>query len=457
MSEPSPKKAEELPPERLGLDAELEQHRELLTVMFVDIVGSTTYFEERGDYAGLLMVESMLSILSPLVDKHGGTVIKTIGDAIMARFTDAPGAVRCGMEMQRQMATRNAALLGAEPIRIRVAINHGYGLVKENDLFGDFVNVAARIEAAAEADEILISPSTYEQVQNAPDVRVLQKARGVRLKGRTVALDLYSVLWGDEKQMCARPPAPSAAQLSMATGFYKVPDLANGGLLDQAVARKAVKRFSLALLLPDGRIVERYSLGLSPVVAGRQQGDICLPDDPSLARQHARFTPAAEGCFIEDLTGRQGVFLRLRESHKLTDGDPLLLGRKKFRFSTRKAGGLPGPPDTPTGTQVYRGLPAAPLPTTAYLFRIDENGREIEEYLLSTLETVIGRTQGTYTFADDYMSSRHARIISRGGEFFLEDLHSTNGSFVAIGSRRLLHSDDIVLLGNQLLKLLVEE
>ena len=101
--EPS-RRLEELIRERARLDLELERCKELVTVLFVDIVGSTRFYDEHSDVAGLVMVQKCLDLLIPLVEQHGGTVIKTIGDAILARFSDVEGAVRCAVAMQRKLA-----------------------------------------------------------------------------------------------------------------------------------------------------------------------------------------------------------------------------------------------------------------------------------------------------------------------------------------------------------------
>jgi len=118
--EPS-NRLEQLIRERARVDAELERCRELVTVMFVDIVGSTRFYDEHGDVAGLVMVQKSVEMLVPPIEEHGGTVIKTIGDAILARFTDAKPAVLCAIEMQRNLAERNRDKDVKDEIHARVA------------------------------------------------------------------------------------------------------------------------------------------------------------------------------------------------------------------------------------------------------------------------------------------------------------------------------------------------
>src|SRR5512143_1976960 len=88
--------------------AELEKLRRNITVLFTDIKGSTAYFEKFGDSAGLLMVFQCNSLLSKCVERHGGRVIKTIGDAIMAAYEDHAEAVASAIEMQEGITAENA-------------------------------------------------------------------------------------------------------------------------------------------------------------------------------------------------------------------------------------------------------------------------------------------------------------------------------------------------------------
>ena len=205
MQQSPSQRLEELIRERARLDIELERLRELVTVLFVDIVGSTRFYDEHGDVAGLVMVQKCLDLLIPVIEQHGGVVIKTIGDAILARFSDAEAAVRSAIEMQRNLDDRNRGRAPDDRIQVRVAINVGMALLKGADVFGDVVNVAARIESAVEPNEIAISPSVYEKIRHLTDLPVRRKASGVELRGKVGKLDLYDVVWRQNES--AGPPA----------------------------------------------------------------------------------------------------------------------------------------------------------------------------------------------------------------------------------------------------------
>ncbi|MGB9106437.1 MAG: adenylate/guanylate cyclase domain-containing protein, partial [Terriglobales bacterium] len=94
--------------QQLDRAAELEKLRRNITVLFTDIKGSTAYFEKFGDSAGLLMVFQCNNLLSKCVERHGGRVIKTIGDAVMASFEDHCEAVAASIEMQEAITADNS-------------------------------------------------------------------------------------------------------------------------------------------------------------------------------------------------------------------------------------------------------------------------------------------------------------------------------------------------------------
>src|SRR5579862_9784108 len=100
---------------------ELEQFRRTMVVMFSDIQGSTSYFEKHGDAAGLFMVRQCNDIIRRLVEKHGGVVVKTIGDGAMATFPEAKAAVDSAIEIQCSVAGNSG--LCKDQIALRIGIH----------------------------------------------------------------------------------------------------------------------------------------------------------------------------------------------------------------------------------------------------------------------------------------------------------------------------------------------
>jgi TolB-like protein/class 3 adenylate cyclase/Tfp pilus assembly protein PilF len=206
----------ELLRERLRLDAEVARYQRAVTVLFVDIVGSTRFYERYGDVAGLAMVQQFLDKLVPVVQAHSGIVVKTIGDAILARFPTALDAVHCALGMQFSLLQYNAGRPLREQIHIRVALNSGFALIKGEDVFGDVVNVCSRIESAAQPDDILMSPSVYELICQYEEIAVRKRAEAVQLKGKEQKLDLYEVVWRFGESVGPAPPRPSESQVALA-------------------------------------------------------------------------------------------------------------------------------------------------------------------------------------------------------------------------------------------------
>lgn len=191
--------------------SELEKFRRYVAVMFTDIKGSTAYFEKYGDAAGLAMVHHCNERLRKIVEEHGGVVVKTIGDAIMATFQDGPSSVRAAVEMQKSLTVINHAKPVEDHVFIRIGINYGLGIVRSNnDVFGDAVNVAARLESLAQPEQIIISGSLREQIAALQDFKTAHLGR-YQLKGKSGDCEVYEVIWSQKRiplpqTLCSRIP-----------------------------------------------------------------------------------------------------------------------------------------------------------------------------------------------------------------------------------------------------------
>src|SRR3954452_11354983 len=199
--------------------AELEKFRRTVIVMFTDIKGSTAYFEKYGDVAGLMMVHQCNDALQKIVEAHTGRVIKFIGDAIMATFDSPSESCLAAMEMQKQLIKFNAPRPEQDHVFIRIGLNYGSGIVKSNDVFGDVVNVASRVESAAQPEQIVISDTLYEQVKNSS-----LKLAGIgrfSLKGKEGDRDLYEVVWqeGGQKPVVAHTKVQASGTTKAAQVF----------------------------------------------------------------------------------------------------------------------------------------------------------------------------------------------------------------------------------------------
>ena len=148
-------------------DQELQKRmtREV-AVLFTDIRGSSIFFKIHGDIAGRLMMQRHYDMLFPLIESHEGKVVKTVGDSIMAIFFDPVSAVTAAIAMQRQLFEYNARQSSDDPIRIRIGINFGKGIIEENDVFGDVVNMASKLVSIGESEQIVVSESVRDALAN---------------------------------------------------------------------------------------------------------------------------------------------------------------------------------------------------------------------------------------------------------------------------------------------------
>lgn len=188
-------KLQELLEARAQADQELEKLRTPVTILFSDIKGSTAYAEKKGDVEYMSMINRHNSLLFPVIEAEGGIVVKTIGDAIMARFDDPVSAVKAGAGMQRALEEERKGKPEIEQIRIRVGLHTGLGLIKDGDVFGDVVNAAARVQHAAETEQVLITDVLYDAARQAGFE--CAKMGRAELKGKAEPIDLYAVAWSE--------------------------------------------------------------------------------------------------------------------------------------------------------------------------------------------------------------------------------------------------------------------
>jgi len=111
-----------------------------------------------------------LRLIDPLIAQYGGRIVKTMGDGLLIEFPSVVDAVKCSIEIQNGMLEHNTGLAATKAIRFRIGIHLGDVIVEDDDIFGDGVNVATRIEALADPDGIAISDDVYRQVRDRLDV-----------------------------------------------------------------------------------------------------------------------------------------------------------------------------------------------------------------------------------------------------------------------------------------------
>ncbi len=146
--------------------AEKPTQRRMAAILAADVVGYSRLME-RDEAATLALLKSRrIAVLEPLVAQHQGRVFKITGDGVLVEFGSTVNAVQCAVDLQAKMAAANSEQPDESPIVLRIGVNLGDVLIEGSDLYGDGINIAARLEGLAEPGGILISGAAYDQVRN---------------------------------------------------------------------------------------------------------------------------------------------------------------------------------------------------------------------------------------------------------------------------------------------------
>src|ERR1700732_3385367 len=144
--------------------------RRLTAILAADVAGYSrlTGLDEEGTHVQLQ--DHLRTLVDPKIAEHRGRVVKNTGDGLLAEFSSVVDAVRCALDVQRGMAERNAEVPDEKRIEFRIGINVGDVIIDRDDIFGDGVNVAARLEGLAKPGGICISDDAHRQVRGKFDV-----------------------------------------------------------------------------------------------------------------------------------------------------------------------------------------------------------------------------------------------------------------------------------------------
>ncbi|MCP4699326.1 MAG: adenylate/guanylate cyclase domain-containing protein [Gammaproteobacteria bacterium] len=163
-----------------------------LTVLFADISGSTNLYETLGNQEAKAQIARRLNRLAETAKRNQGTLVKTIGDEIMCYFPDAAKAIQAAGAMQKEAESEAAAK--ENKTGVRIGLHHGPVIREDNDIFGDAVNVAARMTAISKAGQIITTEHTVQGLPPhlASSCRLFDR---VRVKGKKAIIAVYQILW----------------------------------------------------------------------------------------------------------------------------------------------------------------------------------------------------------------------------------------------------------------------
>jgi class 3 adenylate cyclase len=171
--------------------------RRALTILFADVSGSTRLFETHGDEVARHLVGAVLVALAEVAGRHGGRVIKTIGDEIMCTFPGPLHGLLAATDMHRRI--KGDEVFARDNLAIRIGLHHGEALIENDDVFGDAVNTAARMadKSLARRDQIVTTASTVNGITSTTGLRVRSLGQA-RVLGKQAPIDIVDVLWQED-------------------------------------------------------------------------------------------------------------------------------------------------------------------------------------------------------------------------------------------------------------------
>lgn len=203
---------------------------------------------------------------------------------------------------------------------------------------------------------------------------------------------------------------------------------------------------TLTMVNPDGSPGDSYDLAPGENVIGRDSDTALFARDPFLSPQHAKFVIDGEVVEVTDLDTLNGVFYRITEISELKSGDFIRVGQELLRFQALSEEA----PVVEAGKDGTAVAGSALLGAWGKLERVSSPDGASQVFLLRGAEATLGRERGDILFrGDGYVSGKHARVFQDSGRFFIEDLKSSNGTFLRIRGSRSLSSGALILMGQQ--------
>lgn len=254
--------------------------REEYTIMFADVADSTGLYERLGDIEAQFTISQCLGLVRDLVERNRGTVIKTAGDDIMCMFDKAHDALQASVSIQESLAEE--MMFDELKIMMHIGVHSGVGLITEGDVFGDTVNVAARVTSAAKAEQILTTKDTIDRLPTNVDL-AFRPYDKVEVKGRSEPVEIYEILWkGSTDDL---------------TGVMPVDKLASGDTMLQL--RHCGQEFGIK---PDD----------TPFVIGRDLECNLTINGTMVSRQHAVIEYRRNKFILRDQS-TNGIYIRLQQ------------------------------------------------------------------------------------------------------------------------------------------------
>jgi adenylate cyclase len=244
-------------------------------VLFADVCDSTAIYEALGDQQALALMNMLFEQFGTITSTHEGAVIKTLGDAVVCQFKDADKAFRAACDMQTTAASLSPR--SQSKFAIKVSFNYGSVVVKDDDVFGDTVNVCSRLNTLGSPEQVLTTQQTVDAL--SPGLRVrCRQLYPLKVKGKAEQILVYDVLWRldpdiTERDILARPARNTVSVLKISYGG------------------------------------ESFTVGpAQEILLGRDKGNDIIIESTRASRVHARIS-GRDGHFIIADQSSNGTFL----------------------------------------------------------------------------------------------------------------------------------------------------
>jgi adenylate cyclase len=220
-------------------EAVSKDRRRLAAIMFTDMVGYTA-LGQRNESLSLALVEEQKKLIRPILGRHSGKEIKTMGDAFLVEFPSALDAVRCAYDIQRATREFNISLPDEKRIHLRVGVHLGDVVESRGDISGDAVNVASRIESLAEDGGVCITRQVYDHILNKLELPLMSLGPKA-LKNVSALVEVYKMVMPWEEERAAPRPILDKRRIAVLPFLNISPDPNDAyfadGLTEELIAR----------------------------------------------------------------------------------------------------------------------------------------------------------------------------------------------------------------------------
>jgi len=183
----------------------MSENQKKLVVLFADISSSSDLYERLGDKLALQSITQCVGIMTKELDAFQGTLVKVIGDEIMCTFPTAEQAFHAACAMHH--AVSRCKYQDDTPMHIRIGFHYGEVIHQSGDVFGDTVNVAARVSAITRANQIIVTESVVDALPSTLRDRT-KKLERAEFKGKPAQFNIYMVKWESDEKMNVRIGTP---------------------------------------------------------------------------------------------------------------------------------------------------------------------------------------------------------------------------------------------------------